>query len=671
MIYKIMSLLAATLMLCETEIHAQSAATVSSPDGSLTLHASLTQGGKPSYSLQRNGETIIQTSTLGFTLRDGDLSRNFSVTGFERDSLDDTWQQPWGEELSVRNHYNELRMHLEQRDRRHRKLTVVFRVFDDGIGLRYVFPRQETLSELIITDEQTQFTFPFDAETWSIPTEGTEYYEALWTRSRMSSKPLVSTPVTMEVRPDLYMVVHEAALTDYSSLNLRPRATGEGVTLKSELVPWSTGELVFAQAPFATPWRTVVVGRSVADLCASRLMLNLNEPCRIADTRWIQTGKYVGIWWSMHMQTATWAQGPKHGATTANTRRYIDFAARHGFDGVLVEGWNRGWDADWTREGDKFSFTQAYPDYDLDSLQRYALARGLSLIAHNETGGAVTNYEQQLEDAFSLYERLGIKAVKTGYVNRLMDGRELQHSQYGIRHYRKVIECAARHHLMVVNHEPAMPTGLQRTYPNLISGEGVRGQEYNAWSTDGGNPPSHIVTLPFTRQLAGPIDFTPGIFCLRDRAVKGTRPQTTIAKQLAEYVLIYTPWQMAADEIENYEAQPGLAFIQAVPTNWAETRVLRADIGHEAVIARRDRLSDRWFVGGATDEIPRESQLALSFLTPGIRYQAVIYHDGQGAHYSTNPYPLAIDRQEVTSTDTLRIPMAAGGGFAIMLEPVR
>lgn len=662
-----------TLFLCcGTEVWGRSVESVTSPDGKLLLTVSMTHNGSPCYTLQRQGETIINPSTLGLTLKDGDLSRNFSVTGVTRTTHDETWQQPLGEESSVRNHYHQLTLKLRQRSGLRRQLNIEFRVFNDGIGFRYVFPEQPHLKHFVIMDEKTMFAFPFDAKTWSIPTEGTVYLEALWTAEKMSRKPEMITPITIEARPDLFITVHEANLTDYASLNLKPQNTANDgqVTLKSELVPWSTGELVFADAPFKSPWRTVIVGRKPGDLAASRLMLNLNEPCKIADTSWLEPGKYVGIWWSMHMKTKTWAQGEHHGATTENTRRYIDFAASHGFKGVLVEGWNKGWDGDWTKDGDKFSFTEPYPDYDFQGLQQYALGKGVRLIAHNETGGAAINYENQMEEAFALYEKMGIRAVKTGYVNARMDEKELQHSQYGVRHYRKVVECAARHRLMIVNHEPAMPTGLQRTYPNLISGEGLRGQEYNAWSDDGGNPPSHIVTIPFTRQLAGPIDFTPGIFDLRDRAVKGTRPNTTIAKQLAEYVIIYTPWQMAADEIENYEAQPGLAFIQAVPTNWSESRVLDAVIGQKVVIARKDRASDNWFVGGATDESARDFTLSLDFLEQGATYKAIIYRDGEGADYRSNPYPLTIDQQLVDCRSTLDVHAASGGGFAIMLQKI-
>ena len=411
----------------------------------------------------------------------------------------------------------------------------------------------------------------------------------------------------------------------------------------------------------------VIVAHNLAEVAASRLMLNLNEPCKIGDTSWLETGKYVGIWWGMHMNTMTWSQGNKHGATTENTRKYIDFAARHGMKGVLVEGWNYGWDNDWGKEGDKFSFTKPYPDYDFAGLQRYALSKGVSLVAHNETGGAAKNYEQQLDSAFALYQRMGIKVVKTGYVNDKLDHRELQHSQYGVRHYRKVIETAAKYHLMIINHEPVMPTGLQRTYPNLVSGEGARGQEYNAWSGDGGNPPSHLCILPFTRILAGPLDFTPGIFRIEGRVHPQTHPQTTLAKQLAAYVVIYAPWQMAADEIENYQGQPAFKFIEEVPTNWQQSRVLMAELGKYVVTARKDRDSENWYVGGMTDEQARDLTLKFDFLDKGARYKAIIYRDGDGASYQGNPYPLAIDQQLVSTETLLPIHLAKSGGFAIQL----
>ena len=558
---------------------AKQEATVTSPSGNLTLTAGVDKAGRPYYSLSRGKEAILLPSYLGVKLKDGSLDSDFGVMGFVRATKDETWHQPWGEENDVRNHYNELTMKLAQRKGLKRQLTIVFRVFDDGMGFRYVFPEQKNLKHFVIMDEETEFCFKGDPEAWTLPYDA-DYYEGLWTKAPLSKKQKVCTPITIEAKPDLYMMLHEANLTDYASLNVKPVETKEGnVRMRAELVPWSNGDLVRAKAPFVSPWRMLSVENNAGGLITNRVMLNLNDPCKINDTSWITTGKYVGVWWAYHMQHATWAIGPKHGATTENTKRYIDFAAQHGFKGVLVEGWNYGWEHDWGKEGDKFNFTKAYPDYDFDGLQKYALSKGVSLIAHNETGGAAKNYENQLEAAFTLYEKMGIKAIKTGYVNKVMDNKELQHSQYGVRHYRKVIETAARHHIMVVNHEPAMPTGLQRTYPNLIASEGVRGQEWNAWDGNGGNPPYHLCVLPFTRQLAGPIDFTPGIFKLEGQVFPQTHPHTTLAKQLAEYVVIYTPWQMAADEIENYNGQPAFAFIEAMPSNWQRTVIPAAEIG--------------------------------------------------------------------------------------------
>lgn len=637
-------------------------AKVSSPDGRLTLTAGV-RDGQAFYLLNRGAEPIINTSNLGFELNTGRLSGDFRLLRLIRGAKDETWEQPWGEVKEVRNHYNELKMCLQERHGLKRQLNVVFRVFDDGIGFRYEFPEQRNLKDFEVMDELTEFHLPWDADTWSQKTNGTVYYEALYTKEPVSRKDTIATPATLEVKDDLYLAIHEANLTDYASMNLTPR----GTRLLTALTPWQSGVKVYGKTPFVSPWRTVIVASRPGDLITSRLVLNLNEPCRI-DTAWLETGRYVGIWWGMHMKDYTWEQGPKHGATTENTRRYIDFAAKHGFKGVLVEGWNVGWDGDWTRIGNHFNFSKPYPDYDLTGLQQYALSKGVRLIAHNETGGSATNYENQLDEAFSLYQRLGIKSVKTGYVNMMLDGKETQHSQYGIRHYRKVVETAAKYHLMVVNHEGAMPTGLRRTYPNLVATEDMRGQEYNAWSTDGGNPPYHEVVLPFTRGLAGPMDFTPGIFNFSNKAVPGTRPQTTLAKQLSLYVLLYTPWQMAADMIENYEHQPALTFIESCPTDWAETRVLDAKIGRYLVMARKDRHSEDWFVGGATDKDARELTVAFDFLDRDAKYRAVVYQDGETADYRTNPYPMTILQQEVTAQSLLTVRLAPGGGFAIRVE---
>lgn len=519
-------------------------------------------------------------------------------------------------------------------------------------------------------DENTEYVLPWDAQAWSIPTKDTKYYEALFTREPLSKKETFSTPVTLEVEDSLFLVLHEANLTDYAGLNLSSEKSDHqsGVTLRTELTPWSTGEKVFAETPFVSPWRTVIVGKTPGELMLSRLMLNLNEPCKIEDTSWIEPGRYIGIWWGMHKLNYTWHQGPKHGATTANTKRYIDFAAKHGFKGVLVEGWNWGWDGDWTKDGDKFDFCKPYPDYDLKYLAEYARQKGVRIIGHNETGGAAKNYEQQLDSAFTLYKQLGINAVKTGYVNVLLDNKELQHSQYGIRHYRKVVETAARYGIMIDNHEPAMPSGLQRTYPNLMTQEGVRGQEYNAFDPEGGNPPSHTCIIPFTRGLAGPMDFTPGIFNFRNEALPNTHPQTTLAKQLALSVVLFSPLQMASDMIENYEHQPAFSFITSCPTTWAKTVVPASQIGEYVIVARKDRDSEDWFIGGITNEKARHYSLSFDFLDKDTDYKATIYADGSEADYETNPYPVTITEMNVNNLTIMELQMARSGGVAIRIE---
>ena len=458
------------------------------------------------------------------------------------------------------------------------------------------------------------------------------------------------------------MAIMEANLTDYSTMNFAP----SGTTLTVDLVPWKNGDKVRVGDTRVSPWRAIIIGRKAADILLSRLALNLNEPCQIKDTSWIKPTKYVGIWWALQKQNWTWSQGDRHGATTENTKRYIDFAARHGLGGVLVEGWNYGWDGDWTRYGDKFEFTRAYPDYDLKGLCNYAREHGVRIIAHNETGGAAQNYENQLEDAYRLYESLGINTVKTGYVNSHFYNGELQHSQWGIQHFRKVIETAARYHLMIVNHEGAMPSGIQRTWPNLIATESMRGQEYNAFDRRGGNPPYHECILPFTRGLGGPMDFTPGIFEYRNDAVPGTRPQNTLAHQLAEYIVIYSPGHMAADLIENYEHQPAFKFIEEVPTNWERTLVPHAAMGKYITYARQERSTNNWYVGSVTDGEARDLQLPLDFLGEG-RYQAIIYEDGPDADYRTNPYPMTIRRLDVDRSSVLNLHLASGGGCAIQL----
>jgi alpha-glucosidase len=471
-----------------------------------------------------------------------------------------------------------------------------------------------------------------------------------------------------------FMVIHEANLVDYARMFLKgPRM--EGRTLRAALAPWADGIKVRGQTPFMTPWRTIQLADRATDLAPSLLGLNLNPPNVLASTDWIHPMKYVGIWWGMHLGVMTWSSGPKHGATTVNAKRYIDFAAANGFGGVLVEGWNVGWDGDWIANRDAFSFTKAYPDYDLAEVAGYAHQKGVRLIVHNETSGGIDNYERQMDSAFALYHSLGLDAIKSGYVTDLTGEGHSHYSQYMVRHYRLVIETAARNGIMLDAHEPMHDTGERRTYPNMMSREGARGQEYNAWSGDGGNPPEHETILFFTRMLAGPMDYTPGIFDILERSSgRAKRPdeprvRTTLAKQLALYVVLYSPLQMAADLPENYTGQPAFQFIRDVAVDWDTTRVLAGRIGDYVAVARRERGSQNWFIGVITDEAGRTLDLPLNFLTPGKQYTAEVYADGPKANWLDNPLPVTISKRSVTSATRLRVVLAPGGGQAIRIRP--
>ena len=636
---------------------------VSSPDGGteITFHL---HDGMPFYSVKQNGEAILNLSRLGFRLANNDsLCGNFEIIGIKTDKHDETWQQLWGEETDVRNHYNELYVCLKEESGKQRLLNVVFRAFNDGIGFRYEFPEQENLKDFEIIDELTEFALVENDSAWSIPAYKGLYYEMLWRKMPASRLDTVTTPVTLEAAGGKYILLHEANLTDYAKMNLYPV---KGATLKADLTPWSTGIKVYAKTPFVSPWRTVALADNLNQLVNNRIMLNLNEPCKIEDTSWLKPARYIGIWWGMHMEKYSWAQGPKHGATNENTKKYIDFAAAHNMNGVLVEGWNYGWDGDWVANGDKFNFTKAYPDYDINELVNYAKSKGVEIIGHNETGGSTINYENQLDSAFRHYRQLGIHCVKTGYVNPLLDKKERHDSQYGVRHYRKVIETAARYGIIIDNHEPVMPTGLQRTYPNLMSQEGVRGQEYDAWSQDGGNPPDHTCIVPFTRGLAGPMDFTFGTFDFKNPVFPNTRVQTTIAKQLALYVVIYSPLQMASDLPENYSENPAFEFIEKIPVDWDKTIVLDGKIGKYVMTARKDKNSNNWYVGAITNETTRQLTLNLSFLEKNKKYKMKVFRDATDADWKTNPYAIVIDdEKEVNSDSIIDLHLAAGGGTAI------
>jgi alpha-glucosidase len=598
------------------------------------------------------------------------------VASTATNSVDETWTQSWGEVREVRDQHNELRISLAEEGAPGRQLVVVFRVFNDGVGFRYELPEQPGLVEFEITDELTEFVMADDARAWWIPAFQRPRYEHLFRSSPVSTLDTVQTPLTMEFRDGLHVVIHEADLVDYAGLTLVGRRE-RNRTLRAYLAPWADGVKVRGRTPFQTPWRTIQLADDAAGLSPSVLGLNLNPPNALDDVSWIRPMKYVGIWWGMHIGTMTWSSGPRHGATTANTRKHIDFAAENGFGGVLVEGWNVGWDGNWIENGDLFSFTEPYADYDLPALAAYARDRNVELIGHHETSMGIENYERQLEAGFDLFEGLGIRAVKTGYVGDETSHGHAHHGQYMVRHWRKVIESAARHRIMLDVHEPIHDTGERRTFPNMMTREGARGQEFNAWAGDGGNPPEHETILFFTRMLAGPMDFTPGVFDLLIESVTGTprtpeesRVRTTLAKQLALYVVLYSPLQMAADLPENYENQPAFQFIRDVAVDWEDTRVLDGKIGDYVVVARQERDGDDWFVGAISDEEARTLEVPLWFLPQGRSYVAEIYADGPGAHWRDNPLPVKISTRPVDARSRLTLRLAPGGGQAIRIRPL-
>ena len=643
---------------------------VTSPNEEIVV-VFLMANGRAYYNVVYGEDEVIEPSRLGVRMhRSGGFDDDLAIAGFERRTFDETWRQPWGEVREIRNHYNELSVELTAGDSPARTMRITFRVFDDGIGFRYEWPDQDGLSDFVIMDEITEFRLSGDHNAWSIPAYGIHRYEYLYRRSPISDLGSVHTPLTIEASENVYLSIHEAALTDYASMTLQSTAPG---ALEADLVPWSDGTKVKGQTPFVSPWRTVQIANTPGDLITSYLILNLNESSRISDTSWIEPGKYVGIWWGMHLDNWTWGSGPRHGATTENAREYIDFASRHGFDGVLVEGWNIGWDGDWLQNGDQFSFTKPYPDFDLEGLSEYALRKNVRLVGHHETAYGIDNYERQLEDAFALYARLGVRAVKTGYVDNRADRFELHHGQYMVRHYRKVVEAAARHQIMLDVHEPIKDTGIRRTWPNMMTREGARGMEYNAWSIDGGNPPEHETIIPFTRGLAGPFDFTPGIFDLTlessARAEKPSRVNTTLAKALANYVIIYSPLHMVADLIENYEGHPAFKFIVDVPTDWSHTVVINGKIGDYLTIAREDRNSSDWYLGSVSDQYARQFDVPLTFLEEGVIYTAEIYADAFNADWETYPSEVTITERPVDRDTILEVRLAPGGGQAIRFRP--
>src|SRR2546423_3095759 len=655
---------------------------VAPPDGRTAVTVKFHEA-RLSYSVRRDDHPLLLPSMLGVGFRGSPpLRDSLRIVDSSRNSYDTTWTQPWGEVSRIRDHHNELKLNVAETAAPNRKFMVAFRAFNDGVAFRYEFPAQPALGDFEIMDELTEFTMADNARAWSIPSSRLrlDRSEQLFSAAPMSTLDSVQTPLTMEVRDGkTFVVIHEANLVDYAKMNLRgPRMDGR--TLHADLAPYADGVKVGGLTPFVTPWRTIQIADKVTELSPSVIGLNLNPPSVIANTDWIKPMKYVGIWWGMHINTMTWSSGPKHGATTANTKRYIDFAAANGLGGVLVEGWNVGWDGDWIQNRNAFSFTKPYPDYDLPELARYAHQKGVKLIVHNETSGGLENYERQMDSAFALYHSLGLDAIKSGYVTDLVGEGHSHYGQYMVRHHRRVIEQAAQYGIMLDVHEPIHDTGERRTYPNMMSREGARGQEYNAWSAEGGNPPEHETILFFTRMLDGPMDFTPGIFDIlieRGQGDRGARrpweprPRTTLAKQLALYVVLYSPLQMAADLPENYEHQPAFQFIRDVAVDWDTTRVLAGKIGDYVVVARREKNSPSWYVGAITDEDGRTFDIPLSFLSPGRKYVAEIYADGSGANWLTNPLPVAISKRPVDSRSRVHIVLAPGGGQAIRIRPAR
>ena len=704
---------------------------IKSPDGVLEMTFQLTSEGTPQYALNYEGQKVILPSNLGFELRgvlkaqklvfneDGTISKEdrepcnsfydgFKVTGVETDSFDETWEPVWGEEAQIRNNYNELLVCLEQTETQ-RQMNIRFRLYNDGLGFRYEFPYQKNLSYFVIKEELTQFALTGDHTAWWVPGDyDTQEYNFVESRlSEISSKmeaaltpndsqtPFsmngVQTSLQMRTDKGLYINIHEAALIDYPCMHLD--LDPETFTFVSHLTPDAQGWKGRMQTPCNTPWRTVQVAPSATAQLASRLILNLNEPCALEDTDWIKPVKYIGVWWEMISGKGTWnytddfasvqlgktdyknaTPNGKHSANNEKVRRYIDFAAEHGFDQVLVEGWNEGWE-DWANcnKDYVFDFVTPYPDFDIAALNKYAHKKGVKLMMHHETSSSVRNYERHLDQALDLMDKYGYNSIKSGYVGDILPIGEHHYSQSLINHYMHVVKKVAEHEVMINGHEMVRPTGICRTYPNLIGAESARGTEYQAF---GGTMPHHVTILPFTRLNGGPMDYTPGIF-VQDLASVTDGKNTswvnaTIANQLALYVTLYSPLQMAADLPEHYEQfMDAFQFIKDVDIDWIQSRYLLAEPGEYVVIARQGKKNGQWFCGGVTDDHKRSLDIPLQFLTPGKTYEATIYRDAPDAHYKENPQAYVIEKRNVTFHDYLPITMAPGGGFAISFEEVK
>lgn len=641
---------------------------VTSPDGTIRLAFAVDSAGRMTYSVTDGGVRLFEPSRLGFEAAEADLGGGFAVENVSRMSVDETWTQPWGENKENRGRYNEMAVRL--RNGGGVRLTLRFRVFDDGLGFRYEYEACGADS-LRVTDELTEFRFAADGDSWTIPASF-DTYELLYRKLPLSELADANTPATFKVG-GLYGSIHEAALYDFPEMTLRKT---DGLAFKSDLAPLSDGTKAHVGNKFTTAWRTVQLAPDAVGLINSSLILNLNEPSKIGDTSWIRPMKYVGVWWGMHLGVETWAMDDRHGATTENAKRHIDFAAANNIQGVLFEGWNEGWE-NWGGS-QSFDFTKPYADFDIAEIVRYARERGIEIIGHHETGGNIPDYERQLERAVKWYADLGIHNLKTGYAGGISGGNN-HHGQYMVRHYQHVVETAAKYRMTVNAHEPIKDCGIRRTWPNMMSREGARGKEWDAWSA--GNPPSHEVTLPFTRLLAGPMDFTPGTFDILYENTRNSprrklwncgpevdmRVNTTLAKQIAEWVIIYSPVQMASDLIENYEGHPAFRFFRDFDADCDWSRALAGEPGEFVAVVRR--AGENYFLGAATDEQPRTLSLPLDFLKPGTKYRATIYADGPDADWKTNPTSYTISEREVSAADTLEVAMAPGGGQAVSFMP--
>ncbi len=658
------------------------AGTVTSPDGRITVTLDADGEGIPFYSLERDGKAVIAKSNLGFNFTDqAPLRRGLANIGETTDSANLRWEQPWGERQFVTDRHNELAVTFTERNETPRQITVRVRVFDNGIGFRYEFPANPDRPVTRIAEELTEFNIASEGTAWWIPAGDWNRYEYLYSKTPIREISVAHTPMTLKLADGTHLAFHEAALVDYSGMWLRRM---DGLRFRASLAPSSRGAKVVRKGAFTTPWRSIRIADNAAGLVENDLELNLNEPNKLGDVSYFEPSKYIGIWWGMIRGDWSWAQGPRHGATTERAKQYIDFAAANGFRGVLIEGWNIGWDGNWFGNGRDYSFTRAYPDFDIEEVTRYAAAKGVHLVGHHETGGNIEVYERQLEDAMAMNERLGIDVVKSGYVADaggiiscnadIADtcGEEIfewHDGQRMVQHHLKVVETAAKHKIAINPHEPVKDTGLRRTYPNWVAREGARGQEYNAWGAFN-NGPDHEPTLVYTRMLSGPMDYTPGVLGLIGD--KGVPIASTLAKQLGLYLAIYSPIQMAADFVESLAAHPReLAFIRAVPANWAESRLIAGEIGDYAIFARKDRNSQDWYVGGINDATERTLNLDFDFLEPGTEYRATIWKDGEGATYLTEArHKIAYDSRTVRRGDSMKLWLAPGGGAAIRLEPV-